>query len=92
MNLLSTRLVASCLVMSATLLLLNFARAIGRSCPPGELYLACASRDCAEQTCGRMTRPENCTIECVSGCFCAQRRYRNKKGRCVTFGECLEER
>ncbi|KAL1478630.1 hypothetical protein MTO96_016065 [Rhipicephalus appendiculatus] len=58
-------------------------------CGPGQRYLHCGSHDCSELTCDHMTRPENCTIECLSGCFCAEQLYRNKHGRCVTFDECL---
>ncbi|KAK8769464.1 hypothetical protein V5799_014071 [Amblyomma americanum] len=60
-------------------------------CPPGQTYLDCASPDCREFTCRRMTLPENCTIECLSGCFCLHNRFRNKHGHCVTFEECAAE-
>uniref|UniRef100_A0A023FXJ0 Putative tick til 11 n=1 Tax=Amblyomma parvum TaxID=251391 RepID=A0A023FXJ0_AMBPA len=63
-------------------------------CGPNEVFKRCASSSCGERKCYQvgLPGPRPCTLDCVYGCFCKPRFYRNRRGRCVRKEQCRRQR
>uniref|UniRef100_G3MKL4 TIL domain-containing protein n=1 Tax=Amblyomma maculatum TaxID=34609 RepID=G3MKL4_AMBMU len=61
-----------------------------RDCPRREVFKRCQSSSCGENKCYHLgqRRPLACTLDCVTGCFCKRRYYRNDNGKCVHRSQC----
>uniref|UniRef100_G3MS86 TIL domain-containing protein n=1 Tax=Amblyomma maculatum TaxID=34609 RepID=G3MS86_AMBMU len=61
-----------------------------RHCPRNEVFKRCQSSSCGEKKCYHLgqRRPLACTLDCVTGCFCKRRYYRNNNGKCVLRSQC----
>jgi hypothetical protein len=56
-------------------------------CPINEVFKECKSCD---QTCGSLSDPLMCTMECVPGCSCLEG-YVRDNGVCVPVSQCFED-
>ncbi|KAF9964353.1 hypothetical protein BGZ70_006575 [Mortierella alpina] len=80
----TTVLVLAAIIASTGLLALASAQ---RDCGMNEVYNSCGSA--CPITCDNINNmPKVCTLNCVSGCFCAPGLLRRKDGQCVLESEC----
>uniref|UniRef100_A0A6B0V1G4 Putative bpti/kunitz family of serine protease inhibitor n=1 Tax=Ixodes ricinus TaxID=34613 RepID=A0A6B0V1G4_IXORI len=56
-------------------------------CSKNETYKNCVSGSCAERRCGE-PKPDACTLDCATGCFCKSGYFRIENGSCVRKKHC----
>ncbi|XP_029825278.3 cysteine-rich venom protein 6 [Ixodes scapularis] len=59
-------------------------------CAENEVYKACTSSSCSEATCHHPQVGPACTADCIRGCFCKHRFYRDEQRNCVAKDLCPE--
>ncbi|EEC00392.1 chymotrypsin-elastase inhibitor ixodidin [Ixodes scapularis] len=57
-------------------------------CGQGEVFKECESSSCAELTCASPEPTDECSRDCVFGCFCKDGMYRNTEKKCVSLENC----
>ncbi|EEC00394.1 cysteine rich secreted protein, putative [Ixodes scapularis] len=57
-------------------------------CAAGEVLKHCQSSSCAELSCAFPVPSSQCTLDCKTGCFCANGFFRNSRKKCVTRDQC----